>query len=332
MDERGGRRFSIADPLSFEGTGAEDAAKIAGPERHGVLEGVTVDFRHPELPLIDWEPAPHWHAWSRQHASAKIIFPVEARTGLAKLRTETGLVNYPAVYARPGDKVSVVAVEVRDVDRRFDHPHDRQTRQARLQVERSTGEIYSPPDPMSFYGRTRIREGATRDAFDHLAARICQYAGIVQLEPASLDMSDREIWSDQLEDTAVIAATRSVDAFARLYKSLSDIDRALLRKVINNTAIAGFVLGKIEARKAEKIAAPVANNLRKGSVKVRRDDWTNLARAIWSEHPDWTVNAVANEIAEELGADDDPRSIRRNIEKVMPPTSKTALRRTGQPD
>jgi len=123
------------------------AAAIAGEQRHGFIDGVEVDFRHPDLPASDWEAAAWWYVWGVPPRNAGIIFPAEAELDLDALREAKGMMGAALVpvFARAGDRVSIINVVPKIEDRRFDHPHDAQQRLAYLQIERPSGEIVCPP-------------------------------------------------------------------------------------------------------------------------------------------------------------------------------------------
>ena len=50
--------------------------------------------------------------------------------------------------------------------------------------------------------------------------------------------------------------------------------------------------------------------------QANREDWRRRAKDIWDRHPDWSVSAVAGQIAK--GSDDKPDTIRRKIGDLRP--------------
>lgn len=299
------------------------AAAIGGELRHGIIDGVEVDFRHPDLPASDWEARPFWHVWASPPSHAGIIFPAEAAFGEARLRGEKQLDDaLPAIYANPGDKVTVTSVVPMIKDRRFDHPHDAQHRLAYLRIERPNGDVVDLPEPLAFYGVTQIREGALRETFDHLAARIALHAGVQGLESRQRDPFDfTRYWDRELSEIALRAAQDAHRDYFGLLDQLPEGEkggqlRARLRSLINAASLAGFMLGKVEARKAERMGAATLRNQERAVAAVARTDWTEKAEAIWKDHPEYSRTRVAKLIAE--GTDDDQRSIMRRIQSVEP--------------
>ena len=163
----------ITDLSIAEGETGTVAPLIAGRQRCGVIEGVEVDFRHPDLPADDWEARPFWYVWGESPSHAGIIFPYEAAYGVAELRKLKAIDDsVPAVFALVGDKITVESVVPKIEDRRFDHPHDAQQRLAYLRIERPSGEVRYPAGPLTFYGTSQIKNGALRETFDHIVTRI----------------------------------------------------------------------------------------------------------------------------------------------------------------
>lgn len=324
IDHRGSPPKRVTDKEVAEGDRAATAAHIGGAGRVGDLDGVRVDFRHPELPPEEWEARPWWHVWGDPPTSAAILFPNEAAHGSEEdLRGMKGGLCIPLVAAQPGDTITVESVVAEISDRRFDHQHDAQRRLAYLRIERPDGSLLHPPGPLAFMGITQIRHGATRESFDNIVARICAHAGRTTpyVECANGNHVGDWGWDMPLEEIARHVAADAHDAYFELLGQLPDegMARAYLRNVINSAALAGFLLGKVEARRPERTAAAVAEAAERGAAKVTRVDWRERAIALWKENPTWTKNRVANAIAE--GTDDAPRSIIRGIEHLVPETS-----------
>lgn len=312
------------------GEASAAAAAIAGELRHGVIDGVEVDFRHPELPAQDWEARPFWHVWGQPPASAGIIFPGEASYRVAELRKLKSLdENVPAVFARPGDRLTIASVVPKFADRRFDHLHDAQQRLACLVIKRPSGELVCPTEPLTFYGTSQIRDGALRETFDHVLSRISAQAGVADLferSPQDAPGCDfTPFWSLSFEDMALIAAQKAHRAYFNVRAALPSDDtadpklsRAHLRSLVNNAALAGFLLAKAEARTAEKAGAGTMKNQVLASAARTNTVWRDKANAIWKAHPDWRTHRVAKHVAE---SDDDLSSVQRAIKGLAPPTS-----------
>lgn len=296
--------------------GGEAAALIAG-SRVGIVDGVHVDFRHPELDPAEWEAAPHWYVWGLPPQNIGVIFPSEAALGVDELtRIKSPEVSeLPVFIAKPGDSLSITHVVPEIRDARFDHPHDRQTRLAYLKLE-SDGVQHALPSPLQFVGTTRIRDGATRLVFDNTVERICKLTSVHDIQAASIRLPER--WDASLESRAIAAAVRAHSAVFQLLDETGEesFHAARIRTLANNAVLMGFLLAKSEARRAEASAAKSAENALKGAAKVTRLDWRKKAEEIWAMDPSLKVHAVAVRIAE--GTEDDVRSISRAIKKLKP--------------
>jgi hypothetical protein len=296
------------------------AAGLITEVRFGELDGVIVDFRHPDLDPSEWTPRAYWYVWGGSEAHSKVLFPGEAKAGVECLRREyEAKAELEVFLAHPGDRVSVQAVLPQIKDRRFDHPHDSQKRLAFLQIERPCGEVVQVREPMSFYGVTQLRDGAPMEGFDNGLLRICRHAGHSDLDgPSRMQKPGfRPLWDEPLEEIAYYFAQHAHDGFWSAHAAAeSDIGRGGLRAVANFGFMAGFLLGKIEARQAEKTAAKVHEAQQKATAARTRTDWLEKAKALWAEHPEYKRTRVAHLVAE--GTDDDPRAIMRSLKSIDP--------------
>jgi len=122
------------------------------------------------------------------------------------------------------------------------------------------------------------------------------------------DLSKEDLPREVLIETIAHLWT-NYQALHALYEDLAEKHQALSAEVIrhvNDTAAA--------ARAGADAAAQVS----------RRQDWHEDARQLWASHPDWSINAVAKEIAKKhsrSGYEVSKRSVMRSIEPVMPATS-----------
>jgi hypothetical protein len=302
------------------GETARAAALIAGPDRHGVIDGVHIDFRHPDLDPAEWEPAPWWYVWGDGPAHAGILFPSEVAAGSEEdLRFIKGDLDVPLIAARAGDVITVRYVTPLIRDGRFDHPHDKTRMLAFLRIERPSGEIVEPNKPLTFFGATILREAATRDAFDHLLSRACVLSGTAHLYEQGVngEYPGRWSWNMPLEEIGRHLGADAHDAYFRLLKLLPDEGLGYLRQLANKAALAGFLIGKAEAKKAEHIAGAVLANRDKATAATTRIDWRVRAAKIWQEHPLWKRRRVAKLIQED-DPDAELSSIMRSIRKLDP--------------
>lgn len=302
----------ITERIIQAGEEAIEAEAIA-QNRHGTLAGVEVDFRHPDL-SDEWLPRPQWFVFGPPPANAGILFPNEA----AELIQDADAPSLPVIEARAGDRVSVERVLPQIVDGRLDHPHDKLRQLVYLQIERPSGEVVHLPEPLAFFGRTQVREGPGREAFDNILSRICAHNGVTDIHNGADPCGPPWGWSSPLERVALGVGATAHDAYFRLLAKMEaeGVSAAGLRSLVNAAALAGFLLGKVEARKAEKVALASEKNRQLGTAKIVRSDWPEKAKAIWAAHPDYRRTRVANLIAE--GTDDDPRSISRAIKTIDP--------------
>lgn len=297
---------------------AKAAALIAGENRRGVVDGVEVDLCHPSLDPADWEPLPQWYVGG----NSGVVFPSEwSHPEWPRFKEDREILDCVELHA--GDRLTVESVVPEIGDGRFDHPHDRQFQRAYLRVERPSGEILSGIGPLAFFGRTKIRNAATREAFDHILERICLHTGkpLYEQGPNGSCMPDPS-WSGSLEDVARAHAAEAHDAYFRLLALLPEqgLAPAYLRMLANDAALAGFLLGKAELRKAERTAGAILDNAARGAEKVTRTDWREKAKRLWAENPRWTTNRVATVIAQDDGLAE-VRSVSRSIRHLAPPTS-----------
>lgn len=305
------------------GEQAKLATAIAGEQRVGVLDGVEVDFTHPELPAGEWEALPWWNVAGPPPNNAGILFPSEAAHRLSDDWREVkgSWADFPFVEVRAGDKITVESVLVKLEGGGFDHPHDRQVRLASLKVERPNGEVLRPDGPLGFYGTGRILQHGSREAFDHIVDRVLSHAGVEDFPPPIPDEVHVSLWSRPLEEIALFFTQEAHRSFFKLNDTLppdgaGGLQRAHLRSLANAAALSGFLLAKLEARKPESAARGVMANRAKGTDAVRRDDWPDKASAIWAAHPEYRRTTVAKLVAE--GTDDDERAIMRAIKSVDP--------------
>ena len=303
----------------------ERAAAIGAEERHGLIDGVEVDFRHPDLPASDWWADPSWWVWGYQRCG--VVFPTDAERAREdrEAARQEGIEVPPAHFLGDGDKITVASVVHKIGDRRFDHPHDAQIKLAYVRLHRANGEVIDLENPIPFYGRTRILQHGTREAFDQIAQRICDRLGVDDLPRWGISSTPAgDVWEQPLDHLAGIFARDAERAFNNLLPHLPDdgapdakLERANLRKLINKAALAGFLLAKAEARAAEHVARGVWKNLELAQDARLRTDLIAAAQEVWGKHPTWTKNRVA----EAIRGDASLRSAIRTIERVVPVTS-----------
>lgn len=299
------------------GERADSAALIAGPLRQGSLEGVSINFRHSDLPETEWEPLPWWYVWSDNPGSASIIFPSEAAGGLAKLRKAKRLPDLPAVFARPQDKITIERVDWDDPQTPFRHKHDRHVRFANLRIERPTGEVLHPPKPLAFFGLLRLAPPDLLQELERMTARVLEITGWTRFP----DIEERIGVEDRAHYSLLEMTHATHRDLAKLIDRFSEDfgTRCALKLLVNEALAMGYALGKLEARPAERFGTGAARGIEAGAAATRNDPWRDEAARFWAEHPDWTLYAVANAI--KADTDDSQNSIERAIAHLCPPSS-----------
>jgi hypothetical protein len=285
---------------------AISAALIGGELRVGTLDGVHVDFRHPQLPP-DFEAPPWWPAWGAPPYNAGLVFPVAAAHGIEEIP------DCEPVYVRAGDRISVESVETTVADARFDDPHDREARLATLKIERPNGKT-ATAGPLAFFGNSRLLEGGIREAFDHMIERLLRHNGVDEF-PAEYDADGgyTPLWMRPLEEIALAMARDAHGAAFELLDTLAENDpqRSRLRRALNRTALAGFLLGKFEAREATERAERQVRVAQSTGADKTPPRLLKIAREMADANPDWTRNKLSIELEDSW--ERDRRSIIRTL-------------------
>lgn len=272
----------VALPTVFRDADAIEAAAIAARQRVGVVEGVNVDFRHPDL-TEEWEASPYWFQWGKPPHRAGLLFPgehdVDERDLRALRRTPDSV---PIIRVYPGDSLTIDRVEARVIDRRFDHPHDKTVMLAHLRIRRASGEAERVPSPLGFFGASQVRDASIAMIFDHVALRIAALNQAPSLDDPDWDLmlpaTGGDYWNGTLEAWAFASAREALGEFHNIREFLGgdthpdNANRLMvqkLRTVINCAAMAGFLQAKAESREAEAAAIERARELEAKSAGGR---------------------------------------------------------------
>lgn len=295
-----------------------DAVTLSGS--CGDVEGIFVDFRHPDLPAGEWEARPWWPVWATND-NAGLMFPYEATTPLETYhRLKPSTAQLPVIYALPGDELRIESVEGECIGGPYDHPHDVSRRLATLVLIRADRERVTPPWPLPFYGITQLRDAPPIEAYDRLAERVLQKHGnparIEQLSGIVIAMHNAPDAVPDLSDRALRAVNEAEKAIAELSASLDDRQLGYLRRAVSAAALAGFAQGKAELRKAELAAAASAAPLKLGPDKLRNDVWRDFATAAWQAEPTRSAYSIKEELIGSGKADPSQESsIMRQLRK-----------------
>ena len=327
MTDRRITEYAVAD-----GPEAEAAAEIATTTHFGILDGVEVDFRHPLLPVTDWHASSFWHVWGDGPHQAGVIFPSEAERGSIEDARQRKYIpdTFPTIIVNAGDKLTIADVIINEDDRIFDHQHDKESRYAILQITRRDGSIEVLHKPMVFHGATRLRNGSWRHQFDNVIDRIKHYVGEDNLSGVTKYSIPVPLgaWALPAEEQAYFAAYSAHKGYFDLYDAIEALDvpnkvamQACLQGLANSAAMASFLLGKIEARRADQIASKTVNGGKRLGLSNANQYWVEEAERLWKENPQWTLNKIAKTIS--LGDENDKRSIMkaRGVVLACPKTS-----------
>lgn len=150
--------------------------RICRYERHGEVDGVRFDFRHPELPISKWlMPIINVRQSSGEAASGKkgpyFWFPWYGK--FEKIDNNTILPD--AIFAE-GDEVSISDVKTLIVGKQFSRPPDREVKRAFLKVTHPDGSTEIIQKGIIFTAETAVVEDiASQSIFDALSLRIMEY-------------------------------------------------------------------------------------------------------------------------------------------------------------
>lgn len=308
-----------------QGEIAQQALRVARADCAELVDGVRVDFRHPSIPPGEWEARAFWYVASEGTNHAGVLFPSEAKS-IPEARKKNSLIGEARAQwldekeklptARPGDCLSVESVVDRISDRRFDHPHDATVKEAYLVLTRENGSQIRPQSPLCFYGKTQLRDGPSRDAYDRLAERILEPLGSPDPHRFEVDAMFEPFrkpnlhQSLPLDQRAALAIEEAEQAWTELVeKHLADDDsaRSLLRTALSEAVRAAFYQAKFEAKPAVKAATATFNNLAKGAKTRKKGDRIAAAIELAEKHPQWTRHRIATGVIECLNLEEDKR-------------------------
>lgn len=327
------RRRLVKREISV-GQRQKDALSVARADREGVVDGVIVDFRHPDIPPGEWEAREFWHVGADTLQHCGFIFPTELQTCLDPSNTDRRnlipeKLKLPRAYA--GDKLTVEAVIDQISDNNFDHRHDATIKVAQVVLTRVNGETVRPASPMNFFGVTQLRDGPMRDAYDRIAARILSEHGwpdsdrleaLSKLRPITTTwVSEQDL---NLSERALLAVEESERAWHELIDKYFCDDvhgQVLLRTAMAGAVRAAFFQAKHESREAERRATAQLENLAEGPRTRKGWDRIASARKLASKNPEWKRNRIATGVIEDLGLGENTRRALLNMlsrEKIGP--------------
>jgi hypothetical protein len=278
---------------------------LNGANRCTEFDGVTIDLNHPELSPQTWELQGQF---GTSNYSGPILWFFSDPT--------PPKADYPLVALRRGDLVQIADVTPERVGRGLDGPSDLERRIAKLHVLRPGIEA-----PILMQGRLAFRSPRTllvggpsgRQTGGVTIRRVsARVEALLTLAPSNATQPDD---SDGFAEAAHQALARQAEA--------------VLHGDINEASDAAAAAGYFLARAEDQVHPAVGRGFK--SLRQHKDAsakggrkraegksavWIPLAMAIWGQHPDYTVNRVAEQIADATGAD--IRSISRAINAIQP--------------
>lgn len=238
--------------------------------RYGVLEGVTIDLRHPELDAWEWCINTLWtdpdFGWQQ---GPNIWFPwfgppdLVGRAAQALRWAETSAHSFddwsarllPTVEVTTGCTVKVARVEVDRPDgREFEHEHDAETRLAYLTVICSDGREVRLERPLRFRGSTSFGDDPFNSGvtLDKVSARIC---GMFDIR--SIDSYELIYATNDASDLALMEAKALVHRAERWSDSRPEgregagapLSREALMELIDAAVSLGYRYAQAEAQR-----------------------------------------------------------------------------------
>lgn len=283
----------------------------------GNVGGVTVDLRHPDLPVSEWR-----HPWLRlaicsdgqpfRSFEPTLLFPWQRKFDWAKGGKPWAK---PDALIDEGDILRVSDVDIdRFPDSDFDHIHDAEARFVRLAIHRKSGEKITLEKPLLFVGTTSFRLLNFRDEFDSLGLRICGYFGVRTLDDVSASLKGNAAEAAQRMKNALLCVTTPREVARRW---LSGKEPELLEAhrtwvAIDDAMMAGYYWAKAEAELNLKPLAVATLDRKQNARKAGRDsgkarrqkaaaEWQDraldLAKAERVKEPALSQNKLAERIA-----------------------------------
>ncbi|HWV60275.1 MAG TPA: hypothetical protein VN034_06460 [Sphingopyxis sp.] len=319
----GGEIRRVTDLQVQEGEEGRIAVELATTGRVGELEGVLIDFTHPDLPPDEWWARPWWHVFGDGEHHCGIVFPGEAAAPKEDWDRAKADVQRKPIYAVAGDTLKIGRVQQHNEVSNLHHMHDIRPRLAYLTLIHADGTEETEIGPLAFYGSTRLIGHGAREAFDNAIARIAA------IEPTGLaqtmfDSNRRPDWQNGADVVAKFYAAEAHDELFAMIDALNEDDtrgHVRLRSLVNAALLAGFALAQHEAERAFEEERR-REERRKLATKARTDpDREICARTVWTEKPHLTTNAVAEIMMErwpEKFQAKDKSSLWKSINKFKP--------------
>ena len=293
--------------------------RICQYERHGEIDGIRFDFRHPELPVSKWlMPTVTTRLGTSGIAFVKnkpyFWFPWY---GSFESLGDNPIM--PDVILVEGDVVSIADVETLFIGKQFSSPPDREVKRALLKVTHSDGSTETIRNGIIFKAAAAVVENiASCSIFDALSLRIMEYFKIESLRYFTGISANSEAEYRALSGASFIeeyfgdlrplleeSPTRSED-----HKFTFD-----LWEIINSAVGMGYFWAQVEAEteivplavqaKQTKLRAKDAGrksgvSRRAKSKKSWRDEAKQIALTFRAKRPDISQDELGIEIINNL--------------------------------
>lgn len=220
-------RLSPGDETSWLRTVSYPLWRLFRVTRFEVIDGVTIDLRHPLIdpwrwrtevlwtdPMWGWSNGPRvWFPWFGPCDEIGIGADLLRQDASSQDDFEEQLTRFlPTACAAQGCRIEVQDVKASVVGGDFDHEHDREVRDAYLQIQSPGGGVVRLIEPIRFVGATAFAmehqwRGVT---LDKVAARICDELNLPALE--AFELIVEQVSSAELSFLEAKWLTRDLEA------------------------------------------------------------------------------------------------------------------------
>lgn len=273
------RRWMLLRQISFE-------------TRHGIVDGVEIDLRHPLLPLGEWDLVWYFGGMAGADEGPALVFPWSMEDWGYLPRW-----GQKPAQVRAGDRIRVATVErVRFRETEFSHPADREYRAAYLAIDCGNRRRRTLVRPLPFWPPLSLSKPrlSGKPTFDRIAARVCDALGVADID--SYVLSD-EVMRMTLTEAAFEAATSAKSDWNLLQEEIGKLDdedrgraNLWLRGLVDHAVTLGYRAAQSEAehymeprarRDLVRVNASGEGGRRSGETRRRRAlQWKIRARAL----------------------------------------------------
>jgi hypothetical protein len=273
--------------------------RIFGPDRHGSVDGVEFDLRHPSIDPKEWFTniigcktasygmglAPFlWFPWMGTFDAEALRvehLADEKRFGRAhdKKRFKALVRQFtPEHFVDIGDKLFVDRVEREAIGGAFEHPHDNEIRHAYLHIVRANGKIQKVKTPLTFVGNTSLfAPRSSRQYFEIISRRILDHFGLNQLSDVMSfpeDELDQGGYALGALERAFFLAERTQEA-RRLalgadWRAREERDAIENVRLLNDAVLLGYIWAKAEDEMGMRPLAEATLRAKRGGERGGR--------------------------------------------------------------